>query len=169
MGVTPEYKGSEEGGVLRSLWESNQGCLTLNPIILLDEVDKCAFDNSRDNDLYGALCTILSDQCAEYFKDAFLDIPVHFWPLYFATANSVDKMPEAILDRFHIIHFEDFTYEDMVNVVIPQQYKELREELEESSLPEMLQPEDIDLIYEICSGKARDIKTALQKVLWDYV
>jgi hypothetical protein len=74
-------------------------------------------------------------------------------------------MPEAILDRFHIIHFGEFTYEDMINVVIPQQYKELREELGESSLPEMLQPEDIALIYKICSGKARNIKMALQQIL----
>ncbi len=165
VGITPDYKGAEEGLVLRSLWESNPGFLTLNPIIVLDEVDKCGFHLSNDNDLYGTLCTVLSDQCAEYFKDAFFDIPIHFWPLYFATANSIESMPAAILDRFHIIRFAELTKEDMLNTVIPEQYRELRDEVNGSDLPGQLSPEDVMLVYRLCNGKARNIKMAIQQLL----
>ncbi len=165
VGSTPDYKNCSEGLILRSIWESNPDKATYNPAILLDEIDKCKFNITDANkDMEGVLCQILADINLSEFKDSFFDVTVRFNPVFIATANSLDEIPEPILDRFSVINFKPFTDEQMLQTVIPQAYCDfLQKMISTDNLPDTLSDDDKDVIYNLCNGHTREIENALKR------
>jgi ATP-dependent Lon protease len=73
-----------------------------NPLLLLDEVDKAGGDKRYDP--LGCLYSLLEKETAERFIDESLEIPINAsHPVWIATANYLDRIPEPIVSRFTII------------------------------------------------------------------
>ena len=162
MGCTPEYKGSKEGALLSSIWTSTDGdsncCNTIN---ILDEIDKCAYGHTSNSekDMYPLLVQLLEEENMENFKDQFFQIKLNgFKPSFICTANSLKPIPEPVLNRLQVIRFRDYTPDEIKQIVIPLQFEKFKNEHE--NLPEKLDKQEIDFIYQLCYGQTRKIKTA---------
>lgn len=112
-GSTPDYKNASNGRVLSSIWESMKNSNCLNPLIVLDEVDKaCLTSQTSDHNqnILPTLLQLLGDENRLHFTDNYFDVPLNgFLPNFIATANSKENIPECLLDRFNVIEFRDYT------------------------------------------------------------
>jgi len=85
----------------------------VNPIIILDEIDKCTSTFQRDP--YGPLHTLLEKDTSREFTDEFIGVPTDASHInWVATANEPDNIPSTILDRFHIIELKELTQEEFL-------------------------------------------------------
>ncbi|WP_294430765.1 AAA family ATPase [uncultured Treponema sp.] len=166
MGSTPDYKAAENGKVLSSVWESMNNINCLNPLVVLDEVDKaCLTSKTSDHNqnLLPSLLQLMGDENRRHFTDNFFDVPLQgFYPNFIATANSLEYIPEPLLDRFNVIEFRDYTKEEFVNNVIPAQY-EVFKDSHNNLIPENLTQDEIEIIYKISKGKTRKIQPAINR------
>ena len=158
MGSTPDYKNASNGKILSSVWESMNNTNCLNSLIVLDELDKgCMYSSASDpnQNVLPVLLQLLGDENRRHFKDNYFDVPLNgFLPNFIATANSLENIPESLLDRFNIIEFRDYTKEELVSNIIPSQY-EVFKNSHNNLVPENLNQDEIEIIYEISKGKTR--------------
>jgi len=111
-GNSTKWKDGSQGYITTHLQES----LYANPIIVLDEVDKAA-NNSQYAPL-GSLYSLLEKYTAKKFVDEALELPMNCSHIiYFATANSLETIPEPIKSRFDIYQVEMPNHEQMRKVV----------------------------------------------------
>ena len=81
-----------------------------NPVILIDEVDKLGLRSMR-GDPSSALLEILDPEQNNSFTDDFLDVPIDLSKvLFLCTANMIETMHPAILDRMEIIEIAGYTH-----------------------------------------------------------
>jgi ATP-dependent Lon protease len=94
-GLTPVWKASGPGKVAKLLIEGSHA----SPLIVIDEIEKASPINPRETP-ENVLHSLLERENAAHFVDEFVDLPIRadhiFW---FATANSLDPLPESIVDR----------------------------------------------------------------------
>lgn len=94
-GLTPVWKASGPGKVAKLLIEGSHA----SPLIVIDEIEKASPINPRETP-ENVLHSLLERENAARFVDEFVDLPIRadhiFW---FATANSLDPLPESIVDR----------------------------------------------------------------------
>ncbi len=142
------YIGALPGRIVRALRDAE----TMNPVILLDEVDKVGADWRGDPS--AALLEVLDPAQNHSFRDHYLDVEVDLSEVVFiATANLIDTIPAPLLDRMETIAFDGYTTAEKLAIargyLLPRQLK--RNGLE----PEEVEAGD-DVLGSVISGYTRE-------------
>jgi len=139
------YIGALPGRVIQTMKRAG----TINPVFMLDEVDKIG--NDFRGDPSAALLEVLDREQNYAFSDHYLELPYDLSRILFiTTANSTDSIPPALLDRMEIIEFPGYIEEEKVEIA--KKFLTPRQK-EENGV------EDLDLFLDTAS---------LSKIIRDY-
>ena len=117
------YIGSMPGRIIEAISRSG----SMNPLLLLDEIDKMG--NDYRGDPAAALLEVLDSEQNHSFRDHFLEIPVDLSKVMFiTTANTTETIPRPLLDRMELIQISSYTDEEKVQIarrhLLPKQMEE---------------------------------------------
>ena len=119
------YLGANPGKIIQGL----RKCKVKNPLFLIDEVDKMLRDNKGDP--ASTLLEILDPTQNKYFTDNYIEEPFDISKIFFIlTANTINDIPETILDRVEVINLNSYTIFEKkdiaVKYILPRVYDEFK-------------------------------------------
>ena len=167
-GTDRGYSSAEPGLILQAMFTDGFSPIK-NPVIIIDEIDKC---DRSSHPVEPVFHTLLERKSAQVYTDNFFGVPVDASRVnYIGLCNDSSAVSKTILDRFKHFKIRDYTAIEMRDIVIPCIYRDwlVQENLDPTRIPKNLSLEIREIVHKRSDGKPRKIIPVLNELLRKYL